>query len=173
MRGPSVHQFAGVAEAALPSGALLGRYQAANSYTDCFVATVPGCIAQAAFIEAFYTTTLFKLERLALAVLLRRPSSDPEVRRLATGQASGFAAWTVEAREAEQILLRDFMGASRSWLMSVEDSVACATTLYFGTALLPPPGRGRLGSGFRALIPLHRPYARALLRSAVRRLKSV
>ena len=170
MRGPSVHQFAGVTEAALPPGALLGRYQAANSYTDCFVATVPGCIAQAAFIEAFYTTTLFKLERLALAVLLRRPSSDPEVRRLATGQASGFAAWTVEAREAEQILLCDFMGASRSWL---EDSVAGATTLYFGTALLPPPGRDRLGAGFRALIPFHRPYARALLRSAVRRLKSV
>lgn len=172
MPGPSVHQFAGVAEAALPPGALLGRYQVANSYTDCFVATVPGQITQAAYIEAFYTTALFKLERLILAVLLGRPSTDPEARRLAAGEASRFAAWTVEAREPDQILLRDFQGASRSWLMSVEDSGSGATTLFFGTALVPRTGGDRLGRGFRALIPFHRRYARALLRSAARRLTS-
>lgn len=161
---------AGVAETALPSGALLGRYVSATSYTDCFVVTVPGRITQADYVEAFYTTALFKLERLALAVLLRRPSSDPEARRLATGEVSMFAAWTVEAREADQILLCDFLGASRSWLMSVEDSTEGATTLYFGTALVPHPGDDRIGVGFRALIPFHRPYARALLRLAVHRL---
>lgn len=159
-----------MAEAALPSGALLGRHVSETSYTDCFIVTVPGRITQTAYVEAFYTTALFKLERLALAVLLGRPSSDQEARRLAAGEVSGFAAWTVEAREADQILLCDFLGASRSWLMSVEDSVAGATTLYFGTALLPRPGGDRLGVGFRALIPFHRPYARALLRSAARRL---
>ena len=163
---------AAVAEAALPSGALLGRHVSATSYTDCFIVTVPGQISQAAYVEAFYTTALFKLERLALAVLLLRPSSDLEARRLATGAVSGFAAWTVEARESDQILLCDFLGASRSWLMSVEDSVSGVTTLYFGTALVPRTGRDRLGVGFRALIPFHRPYARALLRSAVCRLAS-
>ena len=163
---------AAVAEAALPSGALLGRHVSATSYTDCFVVTVPGRISQAAYVEAFYTTALFKLERLALAVLLLRPSSDLEARRLATGEVSRFAAWTVEARESDQILLCDFLGASRSWLMSVEDSVSGVTTLYFGTALVPRTGRDRLGVGFRALIPFHRPYARALLRSAVCRLAS-
>ena len=164
----------GVAEAALPSGALLGRYVSAISYTDCFVVTVPGTdaglITQAAYVEAFYTSALFKLERLVLAVLLGRPSSDREARRLATGEASRFAAWTVEAREPDQILLCDFLGASRSWLMSVEDSVAGATMLYFGSALVPRTGGDRLGVGFRALIPFHRLYARALLRSTLRRL---
>lgn len=159
-----------MAEAALPSGALLGRHVSAISYTDCFVVTVPGQISQAAYVEAFYTTALFKLERLALAVLLRRPSSDLEARRLATGEVSRFAAWTVEAWESDQILLCDFLGASRSWLMSVEDGVSGVTTLYFGTALVPRTGGDRLDVGFRALIPFHRPYARALLRSAASRL---
>ncbi|GAA0655099.1 hypothetical protein [Brevundimonas lenta] len=161
---------AGVAEAALPSGALLGRYVSAGSYTDCFVVTVPGSITQAAYVEAFYTTPLFKLERLALAVLLWFPSTDQQARCMAAGEISRFAAWTVEGREADQILLCDFLGASRSWLMSVADGATGTTTLYFGTALLPHPRGDRLGLGFRALVPFHRPYARALLRSAVRRL---
>lgn len=163
---------ADVAAAALPADALLGRHVSAVSYTDCFVVTVPGRVTQTAYVEAFYTTALFKLERLALAVLLGRPSTDPQARRLATGEVSTFAAWTVEARETDQILLCDFLGASRSWLMSVVDDVTGATTLYFGTALVPRPGGARLGVGFRALIPFHRPYARALLRAAVRRLAS-
>lgn len=163
-----------IAGAALPPGALLARYEAATGYTDCFVATVPGQVTHGAYVEAFYTTALFKLERIILAVLLSRPSSDREVRGLVTGEASRFAAWTVEAREPNQILLCDFLGASRSWLMSEVDpaSPKGATTLYFGTALVPSEGTGRLGIGFRAMIPFHRLYARALLRSAVRRLKA-
>lgn len=157
-------------ETPLPPGALLGRYEGAGGYTDCLVATVPGHLTHAAFVEAFYTTPLFKLERLALSVLLARPSSDAEARRLATGEGSRFAAWTVEARDANQLLVCDFMAASRSWLMSVPDEAS--TTLYFGTALVPLKGGRRLGIGFRAMIPFHRRYARALLRAAVRRLKS-
>lgn len=161
-----------VVETALPPGALLGRYGAAGGYADCLVVTVPGRVTQAAYVEAFYTTALFKLERLALAVVLSRPSTDVEARALATGEAATFAAWTVEAREADQILLCDFQGASRSWLMSVLDADGreATTTLYFGTALVPRKGGGGLGFGFRAMVPFHRLYARALLRSAVRRL---
>lgn len=162
-----------VAEAALPSGALLGRYAAGNGYADCFAVTVPGHFTQAAYVEAFYTTALFKLERLVLAVLLSRPSTDLEAARLATGETATFAAWTVEARDADQILLCDFLGSSRSWLMSVVDTAAprTTTTLFFGTALVPRKGGARLDLGFRALVPFHRLYARALLRSAVRRLR--
>jgi hypothetical protein len=159
---------------ALPPGALLSRYEADGGYADCLVATIPGRVTQAAYVEAFYTTALFKLERLALAALLARPSTDLEARRLATGEAARFAAWTVEAREADQLLLCDFLGSSRSWLMSVADTAgaARATTLYFGTALVPRRGGSGLGVGFRAMVPFHRLYARALLRSAVRRLQS-
>lgn len=160
-----------VAEAALPPGVLLGRY-GGGGYADCFVATVPGHVTQAAYVEAFYTTALFKLERLVLAALLARPSTDLGARRLAIGETAKFAAWTVEAREVDQILLCDFLGSSRSWLMSVADAASPGTTtLYFGTALVPRKDATGLGAGFRALVPFHRLYAPALLRAAVRRLK--
>lgn len=159
-----------VAEAALPPGALLGRYEAAGDYTDGFVVTVPGCVTQAAYVEAFYTTPLFRLERFVLATVVQRPSSDDDVRRLASGEAETFAAWTVEAREADQILLCDFQGATRSWLMSAPDPQAATTTLWFGSAVVRRKGARRLGLGFRAMVPFHRLYARALLRAAVRRL---
>lgn len=156
-----------VAEAALPFGALLERYSGGRGYADCLVATVPGRVTQAAFVEAFYTTPLFKLERLVLAVLLGRPSTDVEARSLAAGEVERFAAWTVEGRAPDQILLCDFQGATRSWLMSA--ATASTTILYFGTAVVPRGRTGGLGAGFRVMLPFHRLYARALLRAAARR----
>ena len=161
-----------VVEADPPAGALLDRYRGGGGYTDCFVAVVPDRVTQTAYIEAFYTTALFKLERLVLALLVSRPSTDDEARRLAAGETDRFAAWTVEAREADQILLCDFMGSTRSWLMSVADPAAPSPTtrLYFGSAIVPRKGAAGLGVGFRAMVPFHRLYARALLKAAVRRL---
>jgi hypothetical protein len=52
----------------------------------------PGHIAPAQYVEAFYTTLLVRLERLLLAWLLSRPSTDLQVRRLATGEFDEFAA---------------------------------------------------------------------------------
>lgn len=158
-----------ITEAPLPPGALLGRYAGGPGYTDCFVVTVPGRIPQAAFVEAFYTTALFRLERLVLAVLLSRPSTDLEARRLAAGETDRFAAWTVEGREADQILMCDFLGSTRSWLMSAADRSETATLLRFGTAVVPRPGSDGLDAGFRLMLPVHRLYARALLRAAARR----
>lgn len=157
-----------VVEAVPPPGALLHRYGGAGGYADCFTARVPGEVSQAAFLEAFYTTPLFKLERLVLAVLLAKPSTDLEARRLAAGETDRFAAWTVETQEADQILMCDFMGSTRSWLMALPEGAS--TTLHFGTAVVPRKGGG-MGGGFRAMLPLHRLYARALLRAAVRRLR--
>jgi uncharacterized membrane protein len=169
----SARPAATIVEQALPPAALLGRYDGRGGYADCLVVTVPGPVTQAAYVEAFYTTPLFKLERLVLAVLLARPSTDDQARRLAAGETDRFAAWTVEARAVDQILLRDFLGSSRSWLMSAPDAGAAApaTTLYFGTALVPRRDGGGFGLAFRALVPFHRRYARALLRAAVRRLR--
>ena len=161
-----------VAESDPPDGALLDRYRGGGGYTDCFVAVVPDRVTQTAYIEVFYTTALFKLERLVLALLVSRPSTDDEARRLAAGETERFAAWTVEAREADQILLCDFMGSTRSWLMSVADPAAPSPTtrLYFGSAIIPRKGAAGLGVGFRAMVPFHRLYARALLKAAARRL---
>jgi len=157
-----------IVETTLPPNALLRRYARGGGYTDCFTISIPGAVSLADYIEAFYTTLLFKLERLVLALFVARPSTDLQARALAAGEADRFAAWTVEGREARQILMRDFMGSTRSWLMAASDLAEGATTLHFGTAVVPH--RGASGVGFRAMIPFHRIYARALLRAAARRL---
>jgi len=62
------------------------------------------------FVEAFYATALFKLERWLLRFLVARPSTDAEAHELARGERYSFAAWSVEARTPDQVLLRDFNG---------------------------------------------------------------
>jgi hypothetical protein len=160
----------------LPPRALLQRYATGEGFTDCYVTELDGAIAQAAFIEAFYTTALFKLERVVLTWLAARPSSDAEARQLSLGAASRFAAWTVEAQDAEQLLLADVTGRTRSWLMAAPAPNA-TTRLYFGSAVVPvaprsPGAAPRMGWSFRALLGLHRLYAKALLRAARARLSS-
>lgn len=156
----------------LPPGALLARYRDSGDYTDCFAVTVPGDIVQALYVEAFYTSFLFKLERLFLTWTVLRPSTDQQARRLAAGEITTFAAWSVEDQQADQILMCDYQTLTRSWLMSKADG-AGGTTLYFGSAVVRRKGQQRMGRGFHLLLPMHRLYARALLRSAVRRLESI
>ena len=43
----------------LPADALLQRYCEQGAYTDCFTIDVPGQVAHAAFVEAFYTTFVY------------------------------------------------------------------------------------------------------------------
>ena len=116
---------------------------------------------------------MFRIERALLSALVRRPSSDADVRALASGDRDGFAAWTVEARTADQLLLADTPGNTRSWLMSRREPGT--TVLYFGSAVVPRPSRRngappRMGWLFRALLGFHALYSRALLAGAIRRL---
>ena len=154
-----------VRASALPAGALLERYGKNGAYTDCFSVTLPRAVSLAAFIEAFYTTPLFKTERLLLAAV-GMPSTDAGARELAQGQRTQFAAWKVEAREAEQILLD--AGRTRSWLM-VEPS---SQTLYFGSAVVPGRGGKALSGIYGALLGFHQLYSRLLLGAAARRLST-
>ena len=161
----------------LPAHALLTRYSDKGGYTDCFVADVAPGVSHADYVAAFYTTWLFKLERVVL-LLVAKPSTDEQAMQLARGQRERFAAWSVEAREPDQLLVCDYQGKTRSWLMcqpAVEDGVA-VTRLYFGTGIVPvvagSPGRRRMSLFFRALPPFHKVYARALLRAAQSRLQS-
>ena len=127
-------------------------------------------------MEAFYTTAVFKLERLLLARFVSKPSSDAQARQLAAGELNSFAAWDVEERRVDQLLMSDFRGRTRSWLMVAPGpgDGAATTRLYFGSAVVPIVNRGsgeaRLGFAFRALLGFHKLYSRVLLRAACSRL---
>jgi len=157
----------------LPASALLRRYVYPGAYADCYMTQLPTAICLPEYVEAFYTTVVFKLERLILRWLAGKPSSDPEVRRLAHAEIDSFAAWSVEARAPDQLLLCDFQHRTRSWLMVAP--VGSGTCLYFGSAVTPVRGRSgepTLGFTFNALLGFHKLYSRVLLRAARSRLAS-
>jgi Protein of unknown function (DUF2867) len=147
----------------LPPGALLDRYREAGDFTDCRSVEVARSVLLADLISAFYSSAAFRPERWLLGALLGRGANSGDVANLAAGTTERFAAWTVEARTADQILLRDYQGKTRSWLM-VEPRPA-GTQLYFGTAVVKAQSRsGTLF--FRTLLGFHRVYSYFLLRSA-------
>jgi hypothetical protein len=47
----------------LPAASLLRRYAGVDGYADCYRVDVMGVVTQAAYVEAFYTTWLFRIER--------------------------------------------------------------------------------------------------------------
>lgn len=158
----------------LPPAALLQAYgRDGVAYADCYCTELPGAVPLASFVEAFYTTPLFKLERAVLRWFAGKPSTDADARALAQG-ADRFAAWRVEGRTAEQLLLADFTGRTRSWLMVeplAPSGATSGTRLYFGSAVVPRGarkggGRGAMGFGFHALLGFHKLYSRLLLRAA-------
>ena len=160
----------------LPEAALLRVYQDGIGYTDCFSTDLPGTISHQQFVAAFYATWAFRPEQFILKWLLKKPSDDAGAAQLAAGSCEQFAAWEVEKRAKDQLLLRDFMGSTRSWLM-VEaislDNVA-ATRLYFGSAVVPrrdrKTGQVSLGIAFKLLLGFHKAYSKILLRAARGRL---
>jgi hypothetical protein len=165
--------MARISTAELPQEALLKHYRSEGAYTDCYATEVTRSTSQADYIEAFYTTWLFKLERWVLSWLARRPSTDAQARALAIGQRADFAVWHVEQRDDRQLLMCDFQGNTRSWLMCLPIADGQASRLYFGSAIVPVTdphsGEKRLGSLFRLLLGFHKFYSRALLRAAAAR----
>lgn len=158
----------------LPSGALLARYGGTSGYVDCYTTLLPRTVTHAEFVEAFYTGSVFKVERWLLRLLLAKPSTDAEARQLAAGRLDHFSAWRVEARAADQLLLCDVTGRTRSWLMVVPTADGAATQVFFGSAVLPANRRSvggqRMGVAFTALLGFHKLYSRVLLGAAHSRL---
>jgi hypothetical protein len=154
-----------IAPCPVPQGALLGKYVRDRAYADCYVTDIARAVSHAQFVEAFYTTAVFKLERLILKWAISRPSTDDEARQLAAGTLDAFAAWRVEDRARDQLLLCDIFGRTRSWLMAASAGEA-RTRLYFGSAVVS------LSPGFRALLGLHKVYSRVLLHAAKSRLET-
>lgn len=155
----------------LPAHALLAAYARNGAYTDCYCAEVKGTTSCADYVEAFYTTPLFKTERLILKLAVASPSSDAQARQIANGTIDRFAAWTLEARTDQQLLMRDIFGNTRSWFMvePVDANGAAGTRLYFGSAVTKGAMNRR---AFRWLTGFHVLYSKALLSAARRRIGS-
>ena len=162
----------------IPDGALLNSYLREGTYTDCYVTDIHGSVSHPQYVLAFYTTLVFNLERLILKLAVSRPSTDAQAKQLATGSVDAFAAWDVEARSENQLLMCDFHRRTRSWLMAapIENTGGMRTRLYFGSAVVPMKnsrtGRLTLGFGFRALLGFHRVYSVVLLYAAKSRLEA-
>lgn len=163
---PSIHACA------LPDQAFLAEYTRNGAYTDCYVAEIDRHVPHAEYVEAFYTGTLFKLERLLIAWFASKPSTDAQAKQLASGRASTFSAWRVEDRNSNQLLMCDLSGRTRSWLMvaPATEGSSAITRLYFGSAVVPvvskQSGEARFGFMFTALLGFHKIYSRALLSAA-------
>lgn len=163
---------------ALPEGALLAIHQRNGSYTDCYTTEIAGPVAHAQYVTAFYTTSVFKLERWILRWAAAKPSTDLQATQLAAGAINSFSAWHVERRCDNQLLLCDFQGRTRSWFMVAHSAAGdgSRTRLYFGSAVVPvvdaKTGRHALGRVFRLLLGFHRIYSVVLLRAARSRLQA-
>jgi hypothetical protein len=162
-----------IRRSAIPADALHARYGRDGAYLDCFIADLDRVVPMEAFIEAFYTTWLFKLERRILAWTVDKPSTDTHARELAHGQRKDFAAWTLEARTDDQLLMCDFLGTTRSWLRSSPERGG--TRLFFGSVVTARrdvrSGRMALGWSYRLLLGFHKLYSRALLSVARAKLR--
>jgi hypothetical protein len=160
---------------ALPDDALLKTYRGAihperwGAYADCFAITAPGNVDLAAFVFAFYTSPLFRIEGFILHALLGATSSKAAASRLANGSAGEFAASYVGHRTATQLLMCDRYERTRS-RFCVAPVEGGGTRLLFGSAVASKrnetaPLSRRRGS-FRLLLSFHLVYSQMLLRAA-------
>ena len=161
-----------VQKCAVPANTMLDKYSTAGTYLDCYNTQVPGRVSFPEFIFAFYTTPLFKLERFILKLAVAKPSTDLQARQLANGSRNEFAAWYVESRKDDEILMCDFRRHTRSWLMvdHIDMNSVPRTGLYFGSAVVPvrnsKTGEPSLGRGYQALLGFHKVYSVLLLYSS-------
>ncbi|MDF1668425.1 MAG: hypothetical protein P1U83_02320 [Roseovarius sp.] len=162
-----------VQQVQVPEGSFLDHFARQDGvYADCFAVEINSDIAFGDYIEAFYTTPLFKAERLILRLIAKAPSTDDEARLLGIGDLDKFAIWRVKERAESQLLMKA-VGRTSSWFMTVPVSPG-RTRLMFGSVVVPhgypKPGAAKMGFGFSALLGLHKLYSRRLLASARKRL---
>jgi hypothetical protein len=159
-----------VEKCAIPPQALLSKYVVDGTYTDSYRTEIQGHISFPAYVFAFYTNWLFKVEAFILKYTVKRPSDDAEAKELANGTRTKFAAWDVEGRTENQLLMCDMQGRTRSWFMVTHENER--TQLYFGSAVVPvkdpKTGKSSLGFLFLILLGFHQVYSYFLLYLASR-----
>lgn len=156
----------------VPPQSFLSKYSLDGSYADCYRTEVQGQIPLNEFVFSFYTTSLFKVEAFILAHSVKRPSSDDQARELTDGTRNEFAAWKVEGRNENELLMCDISGRTRSWFMT--QYLDSHTQLYFGSAVVPKKdkitGKASLGFIFAVLLGFHKIYSILLLYFAKQKL---
>jgi hypothetical protein len=158
----------------LPADAMPRTHDVKVGFVDCFFIDVNAQISHSQFVAAFYTSWLFKIERFILRWVVAKPSTNAEAQQLAMGEHTQFAAWALEARAENQLLMGDYPGATCSWLIceALAASDPRRTRLYFGSAIAlarSPSAQARRGTASsRGLLWLHTVYSKALLDAACR-----
>ncbi len=145
-----------------------------GAYVDCYRIESKAPPSLPNFIEAFYSSQVFKLERRILAVATGKAATDHNAHTLAQDETRQFSIWRVEGRNQTEVLLST--GRTRSWLMvaSSLEPGSPGSTLLVGSAVFPAsnPGTG-MGLPFQALLGFHKLYSRALLASAATRMSTL
>lgn len=158
----------------VPEGSFLKAYEGREGCeTDCFQADVPGHPDIDRFVHIFFDTWVFRIERRLLALLGEDYATSEDVAALAGRSSDTLAAWTVQDRSADEIILAFKRPRGRTWLQATQlDGSLGSTRLRFGSALLPNiDSEGQTASiswGLKIGLPLHRLYARLLLAAAAR-----
>lgn len=149
----------------VPENSLLDIYKQKGDFTDCYMITLPTAVSLPQFIEAFYTTRLFKLERWILATFLNYQASDEQATQLSLSNISLFSAWQVEKRLINEIILSAWQ--TRSWLcVAPQQNNTASTQLYFGSAVVSAQSTGKVNPLFHLLGGFHKLYSKLLLRAA-------
>ena len=161
----------------LPADSFLKRYEQEGYYTDCYAVTLDVSVTFEDYIQTFYSTPLFKIERFLLKVFAGYPSSDETAKQLAKAETEQFAAWFVEERSSTQLLMCDVSKRTRSWLMLDDVGLGQGTRLLFGSAVVPKinskTGKSELGFIFKLLLGFHKIYSKLLLNSAKKKMLSM
>ncbi len=158
----------------VPESSVLA-HQAADPdhYADCYTVDLPCEADLSAYLTAFFTLPIMRLERWVITVM-GTPSTAQDVAALASGAADSLSLWQVEQRTDDQIAMRVSGGLIRTWLM--REDIANGTRLYFGSSVEPiekPDGSKSHGWGVKAFGGFHQLYSRILLAGAARRLKRI
>jgi len=167
-----------IVQAAVPCHALSAKYMQQGAFVDCYYIDIPKEVSLDNYIKAFYTTFLFKIERTILSLATFKQAIDMHAVELSLGTSENYSVWTVEGRVSDQIMLRDFTGKTRSWLMVQKSRVneGTFTRLYFGSVVVPKAvsanGQAKFGFIFHVLGKFHQLYSRALLNAAYNKLLS-
>src|SRR5277367_5327420 len=166
-----------VTQQAVPGDSLLRTYRGSaqperwRESGDCFAVSVDRLVKLGEFVFAFYTSPVFRVERLILGLLAGAPSTDAEARLLAEGSGMSFAVWRVGERAATQLLMCDRYERTRSWFRVVPLNDG-KTLLQFGSAVVSKsanePVTKTCGSLLRLLLKFHVVYSQVLLHAAKR-----
>ena len=137
-------------------------------YGDCFSVVIERPVTFADFVYSFYTSPVFRVERRLLGYA-GAGAGNSDARALADGRSSAFAIWYVAQRTADQLLMGDRYGRTRSWFR-VAPLGGETTLLLFGSAIAASsdPRNSRRTPVFRLLLTFHVAYSQLLLHSARR-----